>query len=251
MFIHRYFSQALILFSITSTVFAATAAPAAAAPAAPVNPSTDPATIVANADRLKAENDRMRVAIENRTAETVQALNLANAARQWASVRYLEDLRNMLNKEYAEIEAQTARVRRLQNELEWNRSFVERIRMGHTDPHAFKALINLLAGASEFAPIRDTLTRKVDVLPKINFIPNDDETGTAIAAQDYPGGDVRRLLLFVKRNNYSFEPLEDAHWIVLDALASVVGDAINRVLRLEQEIQGARAARINEVFSKP
>lgn len=207
--------------------------------------------IKANAEATRANADQQRVQIERLRASAEAELNRARAAHEWAIVRYMEDLRVILRKEYEEIERQQAKMLRLISQIEWNQALVERIRMGRTDASAFRGMMALMAGAAEFEPIRESFTRKVDLLPKDNFISNDDETGTATPLMDFPGGDVRKLLLFVRKNNFSFEPLGDAHWLVMDSLASIVREAVNRILRAEQQVQAARAARIAEVFITP
>jgi hypothetical protein len=128
---------------------------------------------------------------------------------------------------------------------------MERIRLGKTDEQAFRAMVRLMGTATEFDPIRDAFNRKVEPLPKNNFVSNDNEDDTAVPPIDFPGGDVRKLLIFVKERNYSFTTLYDAHYIVMDALAVISKSAAERILRNEQEIQAVRAARISEAFIGP
>lgn len=246
----------LFIYSLTLAVLSGGIATVAygAPPATPIpipGSASDPTAITAAAAMLNAGAQKELADIAAMVGRSTAALNYANAERQYASILYLEDLRRMLNQEYDEILRQQSRLLRFINEIRNQETLVERIRLGRTDAMAFSAMLRLLSGSSEFAPIREALIRKVEPLSKENFIPNDDETGLVIPARAYPGGDVRKLLLFVKKNNYSFEPLEDAHWIVMDALSTISTDAANRILRAEQQIQAARAARVVELFSKP
>ena len=224
-------------------------APAPANTGAP-NPS-DPAFITAQAAYLSAIAAMQNSDINVFLAWSQRELNVANAARNWAVVRYLDSMRVIMEQEFAEITRQQNRINDLIAGLRYNQTLMERIRLGKTDPSAFGAMIQLMGTALEFDAIREAFSRKVEVLNKDNFVPNDDESDSANVAIDFPGGDIRHLLIFVKEKNFSFAPLEDAHYLVMDALAVVSKSAAERVLRDEQEIQSIRAARIAEAFTLP
>ena len=214
------------------------------------NPS-DPAFITSEAAYLKATAEKQNADVNSFLAWSQRELNIAQAAKQNAVVRYLDSMRNIMEAEYAEISKQQARIDHLIDGLRANQELMEQIRLGRTSPKAFNAMVILMATALEFDPIRESFNRPVVALPKNNFIPNDDESDNANFAIDFPGGDLRHLLLFVKKKNFSLNPLYDAHFLIMDALASVSKSAAERVLRNEQEIQSIRAARISEAFQLP
>lgn len=211
----------------------------------------DPASITARAAMLNAMAAKQQAEVAAMVGRTTAELNLANSANLHARTAYLNDLRGMLNAEYAEILKQQNRLNRFIEDLRTQKSLVERIRHGRTDTTSFGAMMKLLASSAEFDAIREAFNRKLGNFPADNFIPNDDETGTANPAIEFPGGDIRRLILFVRKWNFSFEPLQDAHWAIMDGLQAVTKEAANRILAAEQEKQAVRAARITELFSKP
>lgn len=214
------------------------------------NPA-DPAYITAEAAYLKAQADKENADVNAYLAWSERELNIAQANKNMAAVRYIDTMRQIMENEYAEIAKQQQRIDRLCDGLRANQTLMEQIRIGKTTPAAFNAMIVLMATALEFDPIRDAFNRKVNALPKNNFLSNDDENDDAIPPQDFAGGDVRHLLLFVKKNNYSLHPLYDAHFIIMDSLSVVSKSAAMRVLQNEQEIQAIRAARIAEAFQVP
>ena len=214
------------------------------------NPS-DPAYITAKAEYLKAQAEMQKANVAAFLAQSEAALNKARAAGEWAKARFIEDLRAIVQSEYYEIMKQQRRIEALIENLRRNADLVERIRLGRTGPESFNAMISLMAGAVQFEPIREAFNRKVGPFAATDFVPNDDESGNLIPPREFPASDIRRLMLFVRQNNYSFVPLYDAHWAVMDALAAVSGSAADRVMRLEQEIQAHRAKRISEVFLLP
>lgn len=213
--------------------------------------TSDPANITARAAMLNAMAAKQQAEVAAMVGRTTAELNLANAANLTARTAYLNDLRGMLNAEYAEIMKQQNRLNALIEGIRTQKNLVERIRMGHTDPASFDGMMKLLATSAEFDAIREAFNRKLTAFPADNFVPNDDETGTANRAIEFPGGDVRRLILFVRKWNFSFEPLQDAHWAIMDGLQAVTKEAAQRILAAEQEKQAVRAARITELFGKP
>ena len=213
--------------------------------------TSDPANISARAAMLNARAAKQQAEVAAMVGRTTAELNLANAANLHAKTAYLNDLRGILNAEYAEILKQQSRLNALIDGIRTQKNLVERIRFGRTDTASFEGMMRLLASSAEFDAIREAFNRKLNAFPADNFVPNDDETGTANPAIEYPGGDVRRLILFVRKWNFSFEPLQDAHWAIMDGLQSVTKEAANRILAAEQEKQAVRAARITELFGKP
>lgn len=213
--------------------------------------SLDPDLVKAKAEMLKAVAAKQEADVKAYLAESEKQLNFAKAAGEWAKARYLEELRGILVAEYNEIVTQQRRVQRLIEELRWNQALITHWRMGRTSQSSFNAMLKLVAGSLEFEPIRAALSKKVEPLPAENFIVNDDETGTASDLCEFPGGDVRRLLLFLRKKNFSLEPLEDAHFIVMEALSVISKSAADRILQHEQEIQAVRASRISELFQPP
>lgn len=239
------------LLALLSGLTGAMPALAADPPPAPVS-TTDPKYISAKAEELKAQNDRLRAEVEAKLAASKDALQWAQAAHEWAVANYIRELQRILIAEYEEIQKQQARVQRLIEEVRWNDALAQRISMGHIDRSGFQAMMRLIAGSTEFDAIRDVLNKKVDPLPATeNFVLNDTEEGIPQALKDFPGGDIRKLLLFLKTNNFSLIQLGDAHWQVLDGLAAIRRTAENRIMKYEQEIQAVRASRIAEVFIPP
>lgn len=220
-----------------------------AAPGTP-NPPVDPKLIEAEANMIRAKNDEFRLQLERMLAESNVALNFAKAHGEEARARMIDAVQKMMMREFADIKAQEERILKIIESVRANQFLLHRLKAGKTDRLSFSAAMTLIAGVSEFATIKASLLITVPELKyDENFEHNDNETGLAYEILNFPGGDVRKLLLFMFKYDYSLKVLSDAQFAILTPLSAIEKDALDRIKYYEQEIMGVRSSRMIELLN--
>lgn len=210
----------------------------------------EPATIAANAAALTASAAKQQAETARFLAQASSELQRAQAAYQWERARHLRTMIYFLEEEYRTIQIQSAAFQREIQDWEWKASFLQALAVGYVDTYTMNILVAAMAKTGQAPEVLKEFSAPLGAMGPENFEP---KRGIALTKpiEEFPGGNLWSLLRFARDRNLWLTSTYPAQVTVMTAVAYVSRAVTTQILRAEQAIQVARAARINEVFLHP